>query len=278
MINKTTSAKFDGKTTNDIDNDGDRIIALLDIFGFETFKVNRFEQLCINFANEKLQQKFTQDVFQAVQSEYKEEGLEWEAIGYKDNEEVLDLLEGRYGVLTLLNEECMIPKGNDMNYLGRLNTACAKHPCFMTGHLLARDEFCVVHFAGKVAYSVTGFLDSNKDTLPPDIRSLMNSSTNSIIAGVYNQSNKTAVNPANRKASPKLRRVESFMKADTVTIKFRSQLDRLMIEIGMTDVQYVRCIKPNSLKSSTVFDRPMVFFFTYSLLIDALTIFHYNRS
>ena len=91
-------------------SDGFGIIGLLDIFGFESFETNRFEQLCINYANEKLQQKFTQDIFRSVQAEYEYEGIELGEITYDDNTDVLDLVEGRMGLLSFLNEECVRPK------------------------------------------------------------------------------------------------------------------------------------------------------------------------
>ena len=114
--------------------------------------MNRFEQLCINYANEKLQQKFTQDVFRAVQDEYRSEGLEWELISYQDNSDVIELLEGRMGILDLLNEECLVPQGTDMKYLAKITTAGKKHPKFSLSVYTSKEEFCVHHFAGKVAY------------------------------------------------------------------------------------------------------------------------------
>ncbi|CAM9542277.1 unnamed protein product, partial [Choristocarpus tenellus] len=95
-------------------------IALLDIFGFESFGVNRFEQLCINYANEKLQQKFTQDVFKTVQVEYEEEGIPWSHVDFSDNAEVLGLIESRMGMISVLNEECLRPRGNDQSFVGKV--------------------------------------------------------------------------------------------------------------------------------------------------------------
>ena len=95
-------------------------VGLLDIFGFESFAMNRFEQLCINYANEKLQQKFTHDVFKAVQQEYTSEGIPWDRIEFKDNAPILALIESKLGVIAMLNEECVRPKGSNPNFVSKL--------------------------------------------------------------------------------------------------------------------------------------------------------------
>jgi myosin-5 len=282
-------------------------ISLLDIFGFELFAVNRFEQFCINWTNEKLQQKFTQDVFKSVQIEYIEEGLEWENIGFVDNQDTLDIIEGRRGVISCLNEECMLPQSSDNSFLSKAKSSCSSHPSF-SNSLVIRDEFCISHYAGKVSYSVTGFLDRNKDNLPDNMKSVMVKSSNPLISSLFDKngedlyggstsgsgaedllsgdktvafetllgvtkqsrvdyltqekaekidtSNKTTVSGSMN--SPKKGRRNSFYSADTVTTKFKSQLSRLMNVIGITQVQYVRCIKPNNTKSSLEFVRLMV--------------------
>ena len=254
-INESTAAH--GLERDRAYRGSERTIALLDIFGFESFQINRFEQLCINYANEKLQQKFTQDVFMAVQEEYKSEGLEWELIGYKDNADVLDLLEGRLGVMALLNEECLIPRGNDANFLTKMMQNVAKHPCIHVGGLdIKRDEFCVFHYAGKVTYSTSGFVELNRDAIPSELRQLMLTSTNKLLNKIFAVD---AVDSAKADSSAKgARNKQSFMKADTVTTKFRAQLTSLMETISKTNVQYVRCIKPNTEKSKDTFDRNMV--------------------
>ena len=225
-----------------------KIISLLDIFGFESFEINRFEQLCINYANEKLQQRFTEDVFKTVQAEYQSEGLEWELITYLDNADVLELLEGKLGIMDLLNEECLVPRGSDPNFLAKVFMNNVKHPCFTSRGLeIKRDEFCIIHYAGKVTYSTTGFLDRNRDAIPSELKNLMLTTSNKLLHEIYSLDHEAKHN-----------RRQSFLKADTVTIKFKSQLSALMDTITGTDVQYVRCIKPNHVKSSNMFDRNMV--------------------
>jgi hypothetical protein len=272
----------------------EKLISLLDIFGFETFEVNHFEQLCINFANEKLQQKFTQDVFEVVQNEYKEEGLEWESIDCRavDNSEVLDLLEGKMGIIALLNEECMIPKGSDQNFLNKITSSCKHSPCFSCTVHSQRDEFCIQHYAGGVYYSVSGFVERNRDALPSEVYSLMRNSTNTVLQECFGNygGNASAVfsdvsDAEDGDKSPVLssgippgrtnrgpsqaksmsgggrtgsKQSKGFVAAESVTTKFRHQLENLMNEISTTTVRYVRCIKPNAIKSSTVFTRAMV--------------------
>ena len=256
--------------SNAIMTDRSQVVALLDIFGFEVFKVNRFEQLCINFANEKLQQKFTQDVFAGVQNEYKEEGLEWSLVDYNDNAGVLDLLEGRLGLITLLNEECQLPQGADLKFLSKLVNTHGNGKSAHFAHTVAhsKEEFAIHHYAGSVVYNVTSFVERNKDALPSEVYSLMSQSTNSILSEIYSvDSAQEGETPPVRGASPNPpphpgskggQGRKSFMKADSVTTKFRSQLTQLMDAIRRTAVQYVRCIKPNSVKSSEKYSRPLV--------------------
>ena len=185
-------------------------------------------------------------------------GLEWELIGYKDNADVLDLLEGRLGVMALLNEECLIPRGNDTNFLSKMLQNVAKHPCIHVGGLdIKRDEFSVFHYAGKVTYCASGFVELNRDAIPSELRQLMLTSTNKLLKTIFIV-DESMVKSDNGVLAKGVRSRQSFMKADTVTIKFRSQLTSLMETISKTNVQYVRCIKPNSEKSKDTFDRNMV--------------------
>ena len=254
-------------------------VSLLDIFGFECFQTNRFEQLCINYANEKLQQKFTLDIFLTVQAEYKEEGLEWEQISYKDNADILELIEGKVGkvvgLMAVLNEECLMPKGKDANLLGKLRKQCSSHSSFsysLSGKQ-SKDEFCITHYAGKVAYNVNGFVERNRDTLANESRLMMMDSDNPILADIFahvdysSQTSEAArpstVNTTHSTLVAKGKRVsigtqKGFLKAETTVTKFKGQLNALMESVGRTDVQYVRCIKPNSTKCKSNFNRKMV--------------------
>ncbi|VEU41146.1 unnamed protein product [Pseudo-nitzschia multistriata] len=252
------------------------IIGLLDIFGFETFEVNRFEQLCINYCNEKLQQKFTQDIFRSVQVEYEQEGIELEEITYDDNTDVLDLVEGRMGLLAFLNEECVRPKGSDKTFVYKAQTMNKDNRCFFRDKQADDTEFGIHHYAGRVLYDATNFVKKNTDTLPSDLLNCAKLSSNAIIANELN--NEEMMNPLHKsgalaagsgatkkKKRPKaaaargppgrqLKRRTSNIVAETVWTKFKNQLSRLMDTLGETKTRYIRCIKPNTLKAPLIME------------------------
>jgi len=217
------------------------IVGLLDIFGFESFVVNRFEQLCINYANEKLQQKFTEDIFRSVQDEYESEGIELAEITYDDNTDVLDLIEGRTGLCALLNEECIRPKGTDETFVNKALSQNKKSSCIIVNKLDSM-AFGIHHFAGKVMYSAEFFVQRNQDTLPTDLEELMLKSTNSIIA----QKPKEAVEAEGAKKKPK--RQKSNIVGGTIWSKYKTQLAKLMGDLRKTNSRYIRCLKPNKAK------------------------------
>jgi myosin-5 len=228
-------------------------IGLLDIFGFESFPVNGFEQLCINYANEKLQQKFTRDIFQTVQEEYKFEGIALDDITYDDNTDVLDLIEGRTGLLAMLNEECMRPKGSDKEFVYKAIQSNKNSPCLIADKLLGPLDFGIHHYAGKVVYFAQGFLARNQDTLGDDLIQISKKSTNDIIAN-HLQNEKMMNNqeePA-AAASAAPRRGKSNIASDTLWTKFRTQLNSLMKNLNETQSRYIRCIKPNTMKKPLV--------------------------
>mmetsp|Transcript_50054 Transcript_50054/g.64134 ORF Transcript_50054/g.64134 Transcript_50054/m.64134 type:complete len:1151 (-) Transcript_50054:283-3735(-) len=233
-----------------------RTIAMLDIFGFEMFKVNSFEQLCINFANEKLQQKFTHDVFKTVQQEYDEEGIAWETITFTDNEATLNLIEARMGIISVLNEECMRPMGNDDAFTSKLTTLHIKHPDFSKPKLNARNNFIVKHYAGSVTYTSDGFLEKNKDMVQEDLVECMRVSENSLVASIF--APPPVVEEAAAESGGGRRSKKGSLNQLTVSTKFKNQLGQLMGTIGATNVQYVRCIKPNPMKSKELFNMKMV--------------------
>lgn len=173
------------------------LIGMLDIFGFESFGTNRFEQLCINYANEKLQQKFTQDIFRSVQAEYEFEGIELGEITYDDNTDVLDLVEGRMGLLAFLNEECVRPGGSDKGFVLKARAMNKESPCFKTEAAYTDFQFGVHHYAGLVVYDATHFVTKNMDTLPTDLQECATKSTNDIIANeLTNESDMNAPDPS----------------------------------------------------------------------------------
>ncbi|KAE9048196.1 Unconventional myosin-Va [Phytophthora rubi] len=239
-------------------------IDLLDIFGFESFEHNSFEQFCINFANEKLQQKFTLDVFKTVQEEYQQEGVAWEFVKYRDNQDMLDLLENSMGVMALLNEECVRPMGSDLSFVSKLVSLRESHPRLERARL-SQMHFMLHHYAGPVTYDAEGFVEKNKDSLQTDLLELLGTSSNGLMSMVFSDDDNTAfmtdADLAVRAAtmmetgrrSTVSRKTSTFMQ-ETVSYKFKAQLSLLMSDISSTEVHYVRCIKPNSEKSPNTYE------------------------
>ncbi|RHY79601.1 hypothetical protein DYB28_000456, partial [Aphanomyces astaci] len=224
-------------------------IGLLDIFGFESFDHNGFEQLCINYANEKLQQKFNSDIFKTVQTEYVAEGIPLELVSFDDNQPILDLIEGRMGLVDLLNETGVLAKATDAAFVGKIHEAFSTHKSFEKVRANPM-QFKVRHYAGDVTYNGDNFLDKNKDTLPPDMLELLAASTSPFVRDVFPS--------LDTKSHQKPGRRQGFLVGATIANSFRRQLGELMDQIAKTTTQYVRCIKPNANKSATEFDRQMV--------------------
>jgi myosin-5 len=222
------------------------VIGMLDIFGFESFLTNRFEQLCINYANEKLQQKFTEDIFRNVQEEYKFEGIPLTEIHYDDNTDVLDLIEGRTGLLAILNEECIRPKGSDFDFVQKALALNKSSPCLVlncTDCML----FGVKYYAGKVMYDGEFFVQSNQDTLPTDLQSCASKSSNDIIwvAGSLD----TMVAFADAPKSGARRKPDSNLAAPTVWTKYKSQLNNLMAPSGKPVLVTFAALSPTVAKN-----------------------------
>ena len=163
----------------------------MDIFGFESFQVNGFEQFCINFANEKLQQKFTQDVFKSVQEEYALEGLDWTTVAFEDNQTMVDLIERPMGLIALLNEECVRPKGSDASFVSKIMTV-HEHQRDIEKNKLNPMCFTLHHYADSVMYSAEFFVEKNKDTLQHDLEDVMTLSTNIIVQELFPLSTRDA--------------------------------------------------------------------------------------
>ena len=232
------------------------IIGLLDIFGFESFVRNRFEQLCINYCNEKLQAKFTIDIFRSVQEEYEFEGIPLDEIKYDDNTDVLDLIEGKAGLLSMLNEECVRPKGSDEAFVQKAFAANKKSPCLIQSRM-NRKEFGIHHYAGKVMYDSDGFVFSNQDTLPSDLFDCALKCKNEIIS--KHLSNEKSSNLAEKEITTSSKRnapkrMKSNLVAPTAWTKYKSQLVKLMSMLAKTNSRYIRCIKPNTKKVPTVME------------------------
>uniref|UniRef100_A0A8C3BE04 Myosin VC n=1 Tax=Cairina moschata TaxID=8855 RepID=A0A8C3BE04_CAIMO len=140
-------------------------IGVLDIYGFETFDVNSFEQFCINYANEKLQLQFNLHVFKLEQEEYMKEDIPWTLIDFYDNQPVIDLIEAKMGILELLDEECLLPHGTDENWLQKLYNNFVNKNALFEKPRMSNTSFIIQHFADKVEYKCEGFLEKNRDTV-----------------------------------------------------------------------------------------------------------------
>ncbi|TXG66005.1 hypothetical protein EZV62_007280 [Acer yangbiense] len=161
------------------------LIGVLDIYGFESFKTNSFEQFCINFTNEKLQQHFNQHVFKMEQEEYTKEQIDWSYIEFVDNQDVLDLLEKKPGgIIALLDEACMFPKSTHETFSNKLYQTFKAHKRFIKPKL-SRTDFTIAHYAGEVLYQSDQFLDKNKDYVVPEHQDLLSASKCSFVAGLF---------------------------------------------------------------------------------------------
>ena len=234
QINIATCAEENYSDTADVEEYGH--IGLLDIFGFETFQVNRFEQFSINYANEKLQQKYNLDIFSSVQTEYEYEGIELPAVDFSDNSEVLHLVEGRMGLISMLNEECLRPHGNDSSFVSKIKTVNTDIGCLVKDPLLSPTQFAISHYAGKVVYEASNFVQKNTDRLPNDLVQCVARSSNMLIKTEFAEVRDIVSAGSSGKG---------MFSSQTVASKFRSQLHSLMQTIQKTTTRYVRCIKPN---------------------------------
>lgn len=153
----------------------DCFIGVLDIYGFETFEINSFEQFCINYANEKLQQQFNQHVFKLEQEEYLKEGIVWTMIDFYDNQPCIDLIEAKLGILDLLDEECRVPNGSDQSWVGKLIDKCSKYKHFDKPRF-GTSAFLVKHFSDTVQYECHGFTEKNRDTVSKELVSVLQES------------------------------------------------------------------------------------------------------
>ncbi|CDQ60935.1 unnamed protein product [Oncorhynchus mykiss] len=227
------------------------VIGLLDIYGFEVFSVNSFEQFCINYCNEKLQQLFIQLTLKSEQEEYEMEGIEWESVPYFNNKIICDLVEAKFkGIISVLDEECLRPgEATDMTFLEKLEEKMGGHAHFVTHKLadqktrktLERGDFRLLHYAGEVTYSVVGFLDKNNDLLYRNIKEVMRQSKNAIVKHCF---------PSTEPDSKK--------RPETVATQFKSSLVGLTEILMSKEPWYVRCMKPNEGKQPGLFDDVLV--------------------
>ncbi|GAN08510.1 conserved hypothetical protein [Mucor ambiguus] len=242
-------------------------IGVLDIAGFEIFESNSFEQLCINYTNEKLQQFFNQNMFELEQEEYQKEKIDWNYIDFgKDLQPTIDLIEktNPVGILSCLEEECVAPKGSDQRFLEKLNKFCDKdNPEAKYKSTRFQDGFILKHYAGDVEYSVDGWIEKNKDPLNEDITRLLAKSTQKHVANLFedylsDQDDKATIkhhSGASASSTTASTSFSSMLKLRKGSGSFRTggqrhkqQLLSLMNTLHMTHPHFVRCILPNNRK------------------------------
>lgn len=233
------------------DQDVRSSIGVLDIFGFECFSVNSFEQLCINFTNEALQQQFNQFIFKLEQAEYDAEKIEWAFISFPDNQDCLDTIQQKKtGILTMLDDECRLPRGSDRNWAKRMyeqwlpakNQETSENTRFSSTKMQqGKAIFCVRHFAGIVEYKAeTNFMEKNKDEVPITAQNLLETANWQLVKDVYAIQQKET---EGRAADAKSKRGQG--KSKTVGQQFKEQLNSLISSVEVTDPHYIRCLKPN---------------------------------
>ncbi|RWS20610.1 unconventional myosin-XV-like protein, partial [Leptotrombidium deliense] len=232
-------------------------IALLDIFGFENFEENNFEQLCINYANETLQYFFNKHVFRLEQHEYLKEKIEWLPITYSDNQNIMQLIAKKpTGIMSLLDDESNFPKASDQSFLEKCHFNHALSELYSRPRL-ASMEFGIKHFAGQVWYSVEGFLDKNRDTLRPDVISLLINSKMSIISKMFRDLKiSSKYQKSHHRSDGRLITIKP--RTPTVSSRFQDSLNSLLENMSKCNPWFVRCIKPNNDKSALKFDVTVV--------------------
>ncbi|KAI5621188.1 unconventional myosin-Ib isoform X2 [Silurus asotus] len=232
-----------------------KVMGVLDIYGFEIFEDNSFEQFIINYCNEKLQQIFIELTLREEQEEYVREGIEWTNIEYFNNAIICDLIENNQnGILAMLDEECLRPGTvTDETFLDKLNTVCAEHQHFesrlsknskfLTDHSLPHSCFRIQHYAGKVLYRVEGFVDKNNDLLYRDLSQAMYKANHSLMKLLFPEGNPAKVN---------------LKRPPTAGFQFKASVSTLMRNLQTKNPNYIRCIKPNDKKAAQVFTESLV--------------------
>lgn len=223
-INKTIFKEIKNKTS----------IGVLDIFGFENFQNNSFEQLCINYANENLQQFFVKHIFKVEQEEYNKEGINWRNIEFIDNQDILDMIGLKpMNVMSLVDEETKFPKGTDITLLGKLHSTHSNRTIYVKPKSDNSILFGIQHFAGEVFYNPRGFLDKNRDSFSVDLKELVLQSSNSFLVNLFTEES------LNKRSSP-------------LSLQFRISLESLMKTLSACHPFFIRCIKPNEFQKPNV--------------------------
>ncbi|XP_048846308.1 myosin-11-like isoform X2 [Brienomyrus brachyistius] len=247
------------KTLDKTQRQGATFLGILDIAGFEIFKDNSFEQLCINYTNEKLQQLFNHTMFIMEQEEYKKEGIEWSFIDFGlDLQPCIDLIEkpsNLPGILALLDEECLFPKATDISFVEKLMNTQGNHCKFAKPkQLKSKTEFSVLHYAGKVDYNAASWLTKNMDPLNDNVAQLLANSSSKFVQDLWKDVDHIVKleqkGPGSSKAKKGMFR--------TVGQLYKESLTKLMTTLHNTQPNFVRCIIPNHKKRAGMIDAHLV--------------------
>nr|XP_005157991.1 myosin-10 isoform X6 [Danio rerio] len=236
---------------------GASFIGILDIAGFEIFQLNSFEQLCINYTNEKLQQLFNHTMFVLEQEEYQREGIEWNFIDFGlDLQPCIDLIERPAhppGVLALLDEECWFPRATDRSFVDKLSAEQGSHSKFMRPRQLKEEaDFSIIHYAGKVDYKAKEWLVKNMDPLNDNVASLLHQSSDPFISELWREVERIV--GLDQVSSGENSGPVSFGAAGLKTKKgmfrtvgqlYKESLTKLMATLRNTNPNFLRCIIPN---------------------------------
>ncbi|CAK8692984.1 unnamed protein product [Clavelina lepadiformis] len=229
-------------------NEACSFIGLLDVYGFESFHENGLEQLCINYANEKLQQYYVSNFLKLQQEELALEGVSWEGLDLNNKVSCLNVLESpRSSIFALLNEECRLNRASNPS---QLRDRISEH-FFGNGHICrpristSTPAFSVLHYAGSVTYDTDQLIMKNKDELPHEIANLLMNSRNEFVQNLI--SRKVQASLARGKAA-------KGKAQETVLTEFKKSLDGLLTTLSSTNCHYIRCIKPNNISAPSQFD------------------------
>ncbi|XP_008001917.2 unconventional myosin-Ia [Chlorocebus sabaeus] len=232
-----------------------KVMGVLDIYGFEILEDNSFEQFVINYCNEKLQQVFIEMTLKEEQEEYKREGIPWTKVDYFDNGIICNLIEhNQRGILAMLDEECLRPGVvSDSTFLAKLNQLFSKHGHYESkvtqnaqrqyDHTMGLSCFRICHYAGKVTYNVTNFIDKNNDLLFRDLSQAMWKAQHPLLRSLFPEGN------------PKQ---ASLKRPPTAGAQFKSSVAILMKNLYSKNPNYIRCIKPNEHQQRGQFSSDLV--------------------
>uniref|UniRef100_UPI00358F0F8E myosin-10-like n=1 Tax=Myxine glutinosa TaxID=7769 RepID=UPI00358F0F8E len=254
------------KTLDKTLRQGVSFIGILDIAGFEIFQLNSFEQLCINFTNEKLQQLFNHTMFILEQEEYQREGIDWNFIDFgHDLQPCIDLIErgaNPPGILALLDEECWFPKATDKSFVEKVIQEQGTHPKFQKQkQVKEKSDFIILHYAGKVEYTASQWLTKNMDPLNENIASLLHQSSDKFVAELWKDVDRIVglnqvAGMGNETAFGKSKTKKGMFR--TVGQLYKEQLSKLMSILHSTNPNFVRCIIPNHEKKAGKLDSHLV--------------------